>query len=211
TFSIFAVARHGIRDLKLSADRSALEPRSQQIREKLSFVSGGLESIVLSSYDAFLLHGLFLIPPRIDRRHSSALRQISVKEMLTECDAQKLARLIASGSKAPILISPEPLLADIGNDIVRKNSNAPTQPVQYEEVCATIEDEFGQPGVHWLWQDPSTIGDQFNTIREYSVGSVALKGLKNAKQHASIDVRHMNDDYGRIVLENVVEKLRTLV
>jgi len=207
-FAIVAAPNVGLKDLSLSDDHRRLTPRNKEIADYISRVSNGLREVEIASYDAFFLHGLDTIPPRIDRRHSTALRKLAVKDMLFNCIAKSISKMLCRATDTEVWISPEPLPADIGEDVKRQSIDAPTEPVRYSEVCDLIENEFSHPNIRWLWQDKSTIGEQLNTLQEYSVGSVRLMAEQSGVKHHSTDIRHMNENYGRIVLLNLIKGLK---
>jgi hypothetical protein len=185
-------------------------PLADNVRNFFKATSGKSDTIEIGAYDGFILHGLYLIPPRLDRRHSGALAQAAVRDMLALSSAPGLARALVAATSAPVLISPEPLLADQeGLDIPARPSNAPSDPLPYDTIMDMVEAQFGVPGVHWLRQPPHTMGERLSTLRHYSTESTRL--AKEDIAHKDGDVRHMNADYGRLVLEAAAARFSDLM
>lgn len=207
---IFAAPKHGMGRLVPDASGQVLACDNEGVSNMLRMTSGGLDRIEIGAYDGFILHGLYLIPPRLDRRHSGALAQAAVRDMLALSTAPGLARALVAATKAPVLISPEPLLADQeGLDIPARPSNAPSDPLPYDTIMDMVEAEFGVPGVHWLRQPGHTMGERLSTLRQYSTESTRLAEENIA--HKDGDVRHMNADYGRLVLEAAAARFSDLM
>ena len=210
--TIFAAPNRGLRFFKISDTKDRLSWTDPAIRDMISNTSGGLAEVVVADYDAFLVHGLFVIPPRFDTRHSRAFQSAATQSMLSGSLGLRLATELAGITKAPVLLSPEPLLADLEDDgvtSVQKRSNAPVDPLPFEAVCDAMRAACDIAGIDWLFQPPSTIGPRLNTDRSYSTNPSRLSVGADEK-HLEKDVRHMNSDYGSSVLKALVEKVGNL-
>lgn len=211
-FTIFAAPNRGMKQVKLDADKKRLVPSKDGIEDFFRLTSEGLQHIEIADYDAFLLHGLFIQPPRFDKRHSQALRAEVAKEILGTSEATSLAQKVREATSVPILVSPEPLPADFEEDdetTVRIDANAPQNPSDLAEVWQVLSDNFPLSDVNWLWQDPSTIGTRMNTKRSYSTGSQRVQ-VTAKEDHNLRDVRHMNAKYGDVVLRMASARLKSM-
>lgn len=210
--TIFAASSRGLTSFKINDAKDRLRWSDPAIRDMISKTSGGLSEVIVADYDAFLVHGLFVIPPRFDKRHSPAFQSAATQSMLSSSLGQRLAKELAGMTKAPVLISPEPLLADLEDDgvtSVKKRSNAPLDPLPLEEVWDAMRAACDIAGIDWLFQPSSTIGPRLNTLRSYSTNSSRLS-VGSDEKHLDRDVRHMNSDYGSHVLKALVEKVESL-
>lgn len=204
--TIFAAPKHGMKRLYHDAESASLATGHPGLEKMLKLTSGGLGRVEIGAYDGFLLHGLFLIPPRFDRRHSAGFVRSALDDMLSVSAAPDLARLLTQHASAPVLVSPEPLLADQYEGA--PTSMVPSQPMSYPDICGLIAERFGVPGVRWLWQPEETIGPSLDTPRAYSTSSERL--LKQ-EEHKTHDVRHMNALYGELILRSAVARLVELM
>lgn len=213
-FTFFAAPNRGMRHLVVDKNSGRLTAIKKGIQQFLSLTSGGLKYIDSAEYDAFLLHGLFVTPPRFDIRHSEAFREAATKDMLAVSESQRLTKILREVSVAPILISPEPFPADFEDndeDKILPTAYAPKKPQSTEAIYQGMSDNFLGSGVHWLRQDPNTIGGRLNTQRSFSTGSGRLKQGDQRAAHKERDVRHMNEKYGEIVLRMACEKVKEVL
>lgn len=206
-FSLFALPKYGMKRIRPLESDSKLGSENKQLANMLYMTSGGASVIELDNFDSFFLHGLDLIPPRLDRRHSRAMAMASVEDMIAPSGALYLAELIRRVSDAPILVSPEPLRAD--QEVENKTHvapNGPSQPEYYGTIMSMVMTSFPVPGVHWVLQRPETIGERLSTLRAFSTNSTRLD---SDVSHKKGDTRHMNGAYGEIVLDDVIAKLQS--
>ena len=70
--TFFAAANKGMAKVKPESG-NRFTSADILITRMLSITSGGLGSIEVDDYDAFLVYGLFLILPRLDHRHTRAV------------------------------------------------------------------------------------------------------------------------------------------
>ena len=213
-FTFFAAPNRSMRQVVVDKDRGRLTAKTGSVQEFLSLTSNGLNYVDVAEYDAFLLHGLFVTPPRFDTRHSEAFREAATKDMLAASESQRLTRILREVSDAPILISPEPFPADFEDneqDKVLSTAYAPKAPQSSEAIYQSMSDNFLGANVHWLRQEPSTIGTRLNTKRSFSTGSRRLKQGDQEAAHKERDVRHMNEKYGKIVLRMACRKVKDVL
>jgi len=168
------------------------------ITRMLSKTSGGLGTIEVDDYDAFLVHGLFLVLPRLDLRHSRAVKEIAIKETVQSSLNYRFVADLRDMTDVPIYYGANPLLAD---DTFLHVSSA-TVYHSYDEISVWIDKCYSGLNAIQMLQPEETRGSMLTTKREYSDGSVRLKLLTDdAEQHKDTDVRHMNGNFGAAYLE----------
>lgn len=195
---IFAAPATGLNQMIFDTARRRFVTRNPKIAQVLRTTSDGLDEIDIDDYDAYLIHGLYFTVPRLDRRHSTAVRIATADSLVGRFAGLSLARTLRAATDAPIALSPDPLYADQGATAGRYPVDVPSKPMDYADACALMVERIGDPGVLYLWQDRRTIGPNLSTLDDYATGSRRI--LSDEERHAS-DVRHMNGDYGRLVLE----------
>lgn len=201
---LFGVPNRGLKGLEPDESGRTLRPRNEATASVLAVTSGGLREVVIADFDAFLVHGLFLYIPRLDQRHSTAVRSEAIRAMLDQALGLNLARSIARLTKAPVIISPDPLYADLDAPLYAQRALPPTRPVAYADVCAAVQNMAGLGGIRFLPQPSETIGTRLDTLPDYCTGS---RRILNDEVHREADRRHMNGSYGALVLRDALAVL----
>ncbi|ODN68502.1 hypothetical protein [Methylobrevis pamukkalensis] len=192
--TFFGQQRDGLKNLELSEGR--LVATNPVLLESLRFTSGGHSFIELAAYDIILLHGMALmghaIAPRqhFSRKALKAAFQEGVKDQLS----YKLLMLIRSATDKRIYLGHEPLKADI-----RRKGGQATRG--YEAWIAAANREFYEPlNAEFLSQPLKTVVNGSATNMTYSKGSKRLATQEGMGEpaHPPKDLRHMNDEFGRL-------------
>jgi hypothetical protein len=196
---IFGASASGLMQMAFDRDRRVFYTKNPKIAEMLRITSDGADELALDDYDAFLIHGLYFTVPRLDKRHSRAVREQTADSIVNQFVGLHLGRVLRAATDLPVFLSPDPLYADVGRERLPEPASLPTQPMDYEDVCGLMVERIGDPGFHYVWQRSETMGPKLNTLVTYSTGS---KRYLNHELRLRHDVRHMNGAYGRMVLED---------
>lgn len=195
-----------------------------KLAAQLELTSGGKQRIVVDDYDAFLLIGLGVrITVRTlmegfgtveqrgwaksDTLISRCCFEAMVAATLRETPALRFLEQIRSCSGKPVLICPTPYRSDVEAEwsFLRK-SHRRFADAEYRRKLLAQVTEIGSAfvrarGAEILWQDESTIDNPGFTKAEFARGAVRLA------EGQSDDGMHMNEDYGRIMLERAIARL----
>jgi hypothetical protein len=195
-----------------------------KLAAQLELTSGGKQRIVVDDYDAFLLIGLGVrITVRtllegfgtVEQRSwaksetlvSRACFEAMVAATLRETPAFRFLEQIRSCSSKPVLICPTPYRSDVEAEwsFLRK-SHRRFADAEYRRKLLAQVTEIGSAfararGAEMLWQDESTVDSPGFTKAEFARGAVRLA------EGQSEDGMHMNEDYGRIMLERAIARL----
>lgn len=204
TVTIFGAPKRGLEGLKPDDDGQVVRPRNESLGDHFATTSGGTREIVLSDYDAFVVHGLFVTIPRLDRRHSGAVRAAAMSAMLDQALGLDIARSLSGWTDKPVALSPDPLFADLDLGPHGRWAPPPTEPVPYPEICEALLATADLGSVRFVPQPAETIGDRLDTRPEFSTGS---RRILNDEEHKDADGRHMNGRYGALVLRDVLQAL----
>jgi hypothetical protein len=225
TLTFFAARSQKLRHVALK--EGTLVPDDDDLAESLAMTSGGLSQVELGRYDAFLMAGLGarITLTSLCTEHGTVdhLQWGAVEHLVSRtCFRAMLAagltdnlafwlldRIRESGSAAPVLICPTPFYSDIELErpMLRKHprlSDAAFRARVIDEGKAIAFEEAARHGGEIVWQDDSTIGSPGYTKRAFTHNALRLG------KEASDDGKHMNEDYGGIVLTKAFERLDQL-
>lgn len=206
---------------------AALTPKAQ----KAFSITAGRSEIDLSAYAGFLLHGaglqlsMLVGSQRAHRFYGQKVKaentlsydyylQACIDRFYNNTAAGYLLRMLLAGSEAPILVLPTPFPATT----VLEDSRAPDHAMVrnivgagdqqlflklYRDLCRALS--RGRVAV--LPQPEDTIADGIMTEARFTKGSVSV--LREGREHGEDDHRHMNPDYGRVILEQALGFLET--
>lgn len=210
--TFFAAPKFGLNRLTVRSEEVALDAQpNKALANQIKLSSGGLDRISVNDYDLFWTHGLNFILPRLDQRLSSAVIGKAIEGSIENSLAHDIVGQLREITDKPVLLSPEPLLADIGVEGVNSATNLPAKMVSHEDICDLFAERMFYENVHFLWQEPHTVGPQMNTLREFSENSNRIEHGNRGTHHKQGDVRHMNNEFGAVVLQAAVERARTLL
>jgi len=183
----------GLEGLRLNG--GVIEGDTPQLRQ--SFVqTAGVDHIDLQRYDAFLIHS-FGPEPRLIygsastleghhysaalmRAYESDIRQ-DVKARYDQSPIAALARLLRSGTEAPVFATHKPLFAENIPELGRPFQAGAFSYANYQEG---VRESLAGLGCRLLPQPPETI----------------VRGCFTAARYAKEDFMHMDGDYGLQVL-----------
>ncbi len=220
--SFFAAKSQLLRNLSLEDGK--LLPRDADLADALVLSSGGLSHVEIGRYDAFLLAGLGvrITLTALCQEHGTVAHRKwgEVETLVSEaCFAAMLEagladnpafwlldRIRETGSTAPVLICPTPFYSDVELDrrFMRRHArlgDPAFRAMVIEQGRALATALAARRGGEMLWQDESTIASPGYTKREFARAALRLG------KEASEDGKHMNEDFGAIVLANALTRL----
>lgn len=219
--TFFAAATDGMRGAR--AKNGSLVPENEKLLWRFRSTSGGSESIDPEDFDVFVLyamevryqHGLRLLETHQFFGESRGLPHVSdsayacaIAGKLRQSTAYHVAVQLRSITAKPIYVLPQPLpaesvvveradfehLATIDADIVAMSSR-----VTDSQIRAVFEEWSVEPLTH----DDSLRAETGLTPDEYTRGSLRLT-TKLQETHSDDDTAHMNEEFGRVVLERLL-------
>lgn len=187
----------------MTAVDGCLVAANASLERDIAFTSGGRAKVVPSDFDLFLICGGLMVP-RLDRRLSSAVRMAVVEDVLAASLAVPLARKLRSVSERPIWLLPTPRrTAPPGV------ATSLATCLRYAEVHAMLAARIDLAPMRLVAQPAHTMPDGWHSAEHFSRGSKRLDigdSLSGAL-HEATDVWHMNGDYGRVCLEDILPAL----
>jgi hypothetical protein len=205
---------------RVVAEAGVLVSHDSVTRRMLATTSGSNPpDVKLEDFDLVLLHGLvsrnWLIPQflslekyRLQRDGfvTSGLLKAMLRERLGASVLHHLLGEVRKISQIPIVVSPQPLLAE---DAARREDwGLPARsadPMTWQEIGALlsafetlVQETTGAMDAVYLPQPQETILDGCFTLQQYSTGSVRLTAALDVS-HPADDFAHMNAQYGSLV------------
>jgi hypothetical protein len=171
----------------LKPDRDHLVSADAEARGLL-LASGGAEAVTPGAFDAALLVGMRLYVPRLDLRNSSALRAMTLADVMAG-PAMTLAKKLRRLAPLPLFFAPEPLWADLP-----RYRRGEAHLIGYAEVLAQMQARLPLPRARILPQPPQTISPAQLTPLDYSVETQPLAEVEAAGR--VFDQVHMNARFG---------------
>lgn len=173
-----------------------------KVARRLAVTSGGKEVIRPEDYDAFLIYGVDLRVPRVERGISSAVFQAVVDNVLASSPTTFIAERLRRITGKTIWIAPTPL----------ETSLEPPEPDRtyrsYDSVISALQSAIPVAEARLLGQPPATICDDFKTLLEFGNWATRRRtepGAPHARPAQDTGVqgefRHMNADFGALWLE----------
>lgn len=173
----------------------SIDPR---VAKRISFTSGGHKSIDPRDYDAFVIYGLKLFVPRLERGISRAvMKEVignSVDQGLTEKTVGKLRKI----TDKTIWIGPAPM--ETTTDAVQDSGEFHAYQTLIDEIAAAL----AMPSSRMLGQPPETRCPDLRTV--HALGNYALRRKAGQQSEADDEVeseknlagelKHMNSDFG---------------
>ncbi|MBK6863069.1 MAG: hypothetical protein IPG91_05570 [Ideonella sp.] len=205
--------------LALRAVNDVLATEDPSVLRALTLTSGMTDPIIRpADYDLIWLHGLiglnWAVPQaiRLDMhsrsggaRLSSSLLRDLFSQQYRESALHYLLQQIRAISSVTVFVSPQPFLSE--DSPYRKAHRGQTSPlaIQYED---RVRAELEADALNYLPQNPLTVVDRCFTRACYSQAGERL--VDSASGGIADDVRHMNADYGRIVINDFMRATRAL-
>lgn len=218
--SFFAAGRSLLRSLAVSQGK--LIPASNALRRAFAATKSGPR--IGGRYDAYLLCGLLFglasaIQPLRNFRADSHARddripisdrcfEEAIRGLLRDTLALETVGKLRQITHAPIVLVREPLPALGGEGVlslnrIEANDDDGLVSRQFDDACLAVADEAKIRLVH---QPEATKASPLRTSPEYARGSVILSGDLDAA-HQEGESRHMNAQYGSVMLRLVLESL----
>ncbi len=215
----------------LDRQGSALVPPKKELEDMMVYTSGGKNRVELDQYDAFILVALgfkiavtelcaseygvaeYLQWGPVAHLLSHACFAAMLNASLEQSASMDLADKIRAVSDRPIVLCPRPFPSEIAlnapplRDDPRFRDRAFLESVvtQARSAGATVS---ARHGAEVVWQDSSTVSIPGFTKAEFGVGAISLKTAKENDRRE--DGRHMNANYGLLMLTAVLRRLDDL-
>jgi len=198
--TFFAAFGLSLGNLEVDGDR--LVPSNEALRQHMLYTAG-VDEVVGSAYDAFLICGAGLGLRPIDARVSHQLLEALSADLVRASLAYSLAAKVRQITDADIYIMHSPLLDE------RTAGRARFNIVPYEDYFPLMERALDIPGAQLLRQPEQTITLGHYTKLEFSKDAVRLAVSRKSEgiQHKAEDNNHMNVDYGAVRLKDFFERL----
>lgn len=180
--------------------------------------AGRYEHLDLSAPDVIVFYGFSVRPSFQARRIALTLQYLrnvssGLKEAVRDAEIQRIweegianrliAPIIARYPEKTFIFAPQPLVAEHDEFLSRIDDLE-----NYHDILKRLMRHYEQwmtdRGVHFIAQPDHTISNQFFTNAEFSKGSARLV---SAETHEEADVKHMNPDYGEIMLKRIGDLL----
>lgn len=200
-FTFFGSTRDRMLGLKVRSNVLS-SADDDPLRRQMSITSGGEGVIDPSLYDVFLVYGLLLRVPPLDRRWSKAVARATCFDAYFGSVASYVVTLLCSVTKKPVLVGPVPLKASSARQPSISRDWLSDYSIGAQWIAEAVR-ESGGAGM--VAQPPETIGDGWFTKECYSQGAVSLFGEKEV---GGGDVLHMNERYGEEYLKSLVMRLK---
>lgn len=182
----------------LTVEDSSLVPSDEGTADAIAFTSGGERRIDTDGYDAFLLYGMEARPFFIaeDRYYSSAVLDRAVDDVVEGSLSYNTLQKLRTITDKPIYIGHNPMRG------ARRNEG-PQDVGPYERGIALLNArKYAAVGATLLPQPATTIINGNGTAMPFAQGSkrLAIGDAHDDALHPSVDLNHMNDDFGRLWL-----------
>ena len=197
--TFFASRSTGLAELK--AESLQLVPNTEKLKKELKFTSGGCDKIEINNYDIFVVYGLGLKIPLIDKRYSSNVIKETLKDLTSKTLNLSICKKISSLTLKPIFSGHNPQVA------IEYSSGFDLNKIKYVDIVNKLNTIWDEDHIKFLTQPNDTLVNGWNTDIKYSIGSTRLDvGDKIASiEHPNGDISHMNKDFGSIWLANFLE------
>lgn len=207
--TFFASRHRGLSQARVEGRH--LVPGTEDLARDLAFTSGGDGTVALDDFDAFLVYGLF-VPAYRDagQSYSAACRMAALHDHFDHRIGVILAQSLRAAVDVPVLIAHDPLPADPGGVQGRPAARRD----HYRDTIAMVNERFFAPaGLTMLAQPAETRVPErpFFTRAAYARGSrrLAVGDALDDGAHPHEDRLHMNDAFGALALDTVLEALRS--
>ena len=181
-----------------------LVPDSERLQKDIAFTSGGLTAVDPTDYDVFMIYALSFLPPQLpsDGAFSAGFIEACCNECFETSLAYKLGKRLRSISDKRIIIAHTSLNA--GHAEIRALGD-------YSTIEPCLRKAVAERGFEFVAQPPVTISERQFTKLEYSVGSRRLDigDAVSNHLHPRSDLEHMNGDYGRLLMSEVLRLIRS--
>lgn len=181
-----------------------LVTQDAQLGQDMAATSGQGAVIDPKAFDTVVLYGLQMVYPRLRKGISRAVVKQTVRDIVHDKLAYRVAERFRKIMAAPFWIAPNPLQG-ARSDEVEPGSYHP-----YDALLAEVQAAFTLPGVTFLDQPPETIRPDLRTPMMYSAGSTRLLTAEETAEliaHPVNDISHMNGDYGRLWLQHNLPRI----
>lgn len=202
----FAHRKDGLKGLKVNGNFLVCD--DEPLKRALNFTSGGKHSINLKEYDGFILYGLdakgdFL---KTGIHYSQAVVEAACYDSTKDTTSFDLLLKIRQVTHKPVIVGHDPLLAAEASKCVKGDISS------YLMTIKMLNELIYRPRQAVLLRQPEdTITNGYNTSIRYSIGSTRLAIGKpdDNQQHAIIDRKHMNDEFGGVWLTHALDAFRS--
>lgn len=197
--TFFASRSTGLADLK--AENYQLVPNSEKLTKELIYTSGGYDKVEVKEYDAFLVYGLGLKIPLLDKHYSSNVIKESLRDLTSKTLNLNICMKIRGLTNKPVFSGHNPQAA------MEYSSDIELNKINYEDIVNKINAIWSDEDLIFLTQPSDTLVNGWNTDIKYSIGSTRLDvGDKIVSlEHPNADVNHMNKEFGVLWLDSFLK------
>ncbi len=188
--AFFAARGRGLS--KLIVKDGTLVAQDKALNAQLIFSSGGMADIVPHDHDAFVIYGLGLVLPRLQRGVSRALRRAAAVDCLQTSLAFTLLTRLRSITEKAIWLCPEPLWSSY------PGSNDDPM-LDYATLIGDLHAGLDDPAARVLGQPLDSVSAALSTDTRFQDGSLRLPTVGTqalSDGHRAGEVKHMNPDFG---------------
>jgi len=204
--SFFASRGHGLKGLCLEG--KSLVANNEALKKNLEFTSNGKHDINLTRYDFFLIYGLFAPYYTNDKFYSSDVIEHSLRDHFCSAFGYTLMTMVRSATDRKIFLDPRPLPVNPDGD---EGNFSSILSAHYSGGIKLANEKIFLPLNSELIHQPSQtlVGNNRHTHSKFSKGSKRLDEWNSEKSapHPAEDLRHMNDQFGKIWLESFFKRL----
>lgn len=181
-----------------------LGTRDDQLRQALSFTSGGRTEIDPDCYDRYLVYGARARAYFSDGSfYSPAVQRLALRDHVRDSLAHRLILQLREVTSAPVSLGHIPLEAH--------DSAAESIPLDwYRNGMALLAEELYEPiDVDVILQPESTIVGGCRTLAHFSTGSqrLAIGDAHDDEPHPPTETGHMNADFGEVWLSSFLASI----
>lgn len=203
--TFFASRGDSLAAMRLEGNK--LIPLNKHVKANIALTSGGLSKINLEHYDIFVLYGLGLRAPALDKRLSSGVIAQMFSDLVAGSLGFSLCKQIQEASDRPIFFGHKPQM--VFDNIKRDRSGL----LNYMSTFDEMERFIRVGNVRLIRQPEETLcDDEWSTKQEYSVDReriAAADGQPFGDVRPEIDTAHMNARFGQLWLESLMDALGT--
>ncbi len=135
--------------------------------------------------------------------YSASMQKQVVQGITRKLGGFDMLRQVRAAFDGPILLSGKPEHAEPADEPPTDTGHG-----DRERTVRLVTEVFAEQGFHFIPQPIETLLNGRFTRREYSVGSVALG---ESRVHKTEDVHHMNERYGALVFNKVLDLVADVV
>jgi hypothetical protein len=207
--TFFAARSNNLADLRVK--NGELVTENEITQKSIEFTSGGLSTIKLDAYDAYLIYGFVRPYIKSDSFYSNRVTSQSIKDHFINRTGYQLLKKIRMCVETKVYLGHIPFPSSEKQDNWVSLSHTYEQ---YEQGVNIVNNNFFEEMNSTLIKQPSETLAKINrnTLSKFSKGSLRLAIGESSviDPHWKADNVHMNDEFGKIWLENFLNTIEEL-